>query len=128
MHIVEFLGYTPFLIYFVRSKKVLSFHKLIPLIIYINGFQHHFLFSESKFARSVDVYSNVIMVSYMNYYTTDQPRALIGTATAFCAFILNQQLNSVMVHVIFVQWFLLHLYAVSHVRDKDKRIFYGWNK
>ena len=127
MHIVEFLGCTPFLIYFLRSKKVLSFHKLIPLIIYINGFQYHFLFSESKFARSVDVYSNVIMVSYINYYTTDQPRAFIGSATAFCALLVNQQLNSAMVHVIFVQWFLLHMYAVSHVRDKDKRIFYVWN-
>lgn len=71
MHIVEFLGCTPFLIYFLRSKKVLSFHKLIPLIIYINGFQYHVLFSESRFARTVDVYSNVIIIWYVNYYTTE---------------------------------------------------------
>jgi hypothetical protein len=128
MHIVEFLGCTPFLIYFLRSKKVLSFHKLIPLIIYINGFQYHILFSESRFARSVDVYSNVIMVWYVNYYTTEQPRALIGSATAFYAYVLNQCLNSSLVHVIFVQWFLLHLYAISHLKDRDKIIIYGWNK
>jgi hypothetical protein len=128
MHIVEFLGCTPFLIYFLRSKKVLSFHKLIPLIIYINGFQYHFLFSESRFARSVDVYSNVIMVWYVNYYTTEQPRALIGSATAFYAYVLNQCLNSTLVHVIFVQWFLLHLYAISHLKDRDKIVIYGWKK
>jgi hypothetical protein len=128
MHIVEFLGCTPFLIYFLRSKKVLSFHKLIPLIIYINGFQYHFLFSESRFARSVDVYSNVIMVWYVNYYTTEQPRALIGSATAFYAYVLNQCLNSSLVHVIFVQWFLLHLYAISHLKDRDKIVIYGWTR
>jgi hypothetical protein len=128
MHLVEFLGCTPFLIYFLRSKKVLSFHKLIPLIIYINGFQYHLLFSESRFARSVDVYSNVIMVWYVNYYTTEQPRAFIGSATAFYAYVLNQCLNSSLVHVIFVQWFLLHLYAISHLKDRDKIIVYGWNK
>ena len=123
MHIVEFLGCTPFLIYFLRSKKVLSFHKLIPLIIYINGFQYHFLFSESRFARTVDVYSNVIMVLYVNYYTYEQPRAFIGSATAFYAYMLNQHLNSSLVHVIFVQWFLLHLYAVSHLKSKYKRLY-----
>lgn len=128
MHIVEFLGCTPFLIYFLRSKKVLSFHKLIPLIIYINGFQYHILFSESRFARTVDVYSNVIMIWYVNYYTTEQPRAAIGSATAFYAYFLNQTLNSALVHVIFVQWFLLHLYAVSHVNDRHKIILYGWKK
>ncbi len=128
MHLVEFLGCTTFLIYFMRSKKALSFHKLIPLIVYINGFQYHILFSNSKFARSVDVYSNVIMIWYVNYYTTDQPRAFIGSLTAFYAYLLNQQLNSSTVHVIFVQWFLLHLYAISHVSDTHKIIVYGWNK
>ncbi len=128
MHLVEFLGCTTFLIYFMRSKKALSFHKLIPLIVYINGFQYHILFSNSKFARSVDVYSNVIMIWYVNYYTTEQPRAFIGSLTAFYAYLLNQQLKSAMVHVIFVQWFLLHLYAISHVSDTHKIIVYGLNK
>jgi len=120
MHLIEFLGCTPFLIYFMRSRQALTFHKLIPLIVYVNGFQFHILFSESRFVRAIDVHTNVIMILYVNYYTYEQPRAFIGTATAFFAYLLNQQLDSSLVHVVFVQWFLLHLYAVSHLRARDK--------
>lgn len=48
MNQYEALGCIPYLYYYLSRKNTgdkLSFHSLIPLIVAVNGFQYHVLFS-----------------------------------------------------------------------------------
>lgn len=80
------------------------------------------LFNEYALARMIDVYTNIIMAAYVNYYTYQQPRAAIGSLFSMSAYLVNQHLKSSIVHVVFIQWFLLYLYSTSPVEDKYKII------
>uniref|UniRef100_A0A6C0F337 Uncharacterized protein n=1 Tax=viral metagenome TaxID=1070528 RepID=A0A6C0F337_9ZZZZ len=124
MNIIEAVGCFPFLFYFLYShdRHRTSFHKYIPLIIYLNGMQYHVFFDEYAFARAIDLYTNIVMAAYVNYYTHQQPRAAIGSLSAMSVYLVNQHLKSAIVHVVFVQWFLLYLYSTSPVEDKYKII------
>ena len=120
MNIIESIGCFPFLIYFLYSREKTSVHKLIPLVIYLNGMQYHVFFSEYTLARMIDVYTNLLMGIYVNYYTHQQPRAAMGSLLSFSVYLVNQHLDSPVVHVVFIQWFLLYLYSISPVEDRYK--------
>ena len=124
MNIIEAVGCFPFLFYFLYShdRHRTSVHKYIPLIIYLNGMQYHVFFSEYTLAKMIDVYTNILMAAYVNYYTHQQPRAAIGSLLSFSAYLANQRLDSPIFHVLFIQWFLLYLYSTSPVEDKYKII------
>ena len=122
MNIIEAVGCFPFLFYFLYSSERTSMHKYIPLIIYLNGMQYHVFFDEYAFARAIDLYTNIVMAAYVNYYTHQQPRAAIGSLSAMSVYLVNQHMKSAIVHVVFVQWFLLYLYSTSPVEDKYKII------
>jgi len=122
MNIIEAVGCFPFLFYFLYARERTSVHKYIPLIIYLNGMQYHVFFDEYAFARAIDLYTNIVMAAYVNYYTHQQPRAAIGSLSAMSVYLVNQHMKSAIVHVVFVQWFLLYLYSTSPVEDKYKII------
>jgi hypothetical protein len=122
MNIIEAVGCFPFLFYFLYSRERTSVHKYIPLIIYLNGIQYHVLFNEYAFSKAIDLYTNIIMTVYVNYYTYQQPRAAIGSLFSMSIYLANQHIQSSIVHVVFIQWFLLYLYSTSPVEDKYKII------
>lgn len=124
MNIIEAVGCFPFLFYFLYSweRHRTSVHKYIPLIIYLNGIQYHVFFNEYAFSRAIDLYTNIIMAAYVNYYTYQQPRAAIGSLFSMSTYLVNQHIKSSIVHVVFIQWFLLYMYSTSPVEDKYKII------
>ena len=124
MNIIEAVGCFPFLFYFLYShdRHRTSFHKYIPLIIYLNGMQYHVLFDEYAFSRAIDLYTNILMAAYVNCYTHQQPRAAIGSLLSFFAYLANQHLQSSIFHVVFIQWFLLYLYSTSPVEESYRII------
>ena len=120
MHAIQFIGCIPFLIYFLLMRDKLSIHKLIPLVVFVNGFQYHVLFTQYELSKNLDLYTNMVMATYVNYYTTGQPRGMIGNAIVCVAYLVNEYADSGVVHVVFVQWPLLYLYNTSPVEDKYK--------
>ena len=120
MHVIKFIGCIPFLICFLLMREKLSLYKLIPLVVFVNGFQYHLLFTQYELSKNMDLYTNMVMATYVNYYTSGQPRTAIGNAIVCSAYLVNEYVDSGVVHVIFVQWPLLYLYNTSPMEDKYK--------
>lgn len=123
MHIIEFIGCIPFLIYFLIVRERMSVYTLIPLIIYVNGFQYHILFSEYALSRNIDIYTNVLLGLYVNYNAKKHMRPAIGSFIVTSFFIANEHINSPLCHVLLIQWPLLYLYSITPIHEESKLLF-----
>ena len=123
MHIVEFMGLMPYFWCFYEKYKArerASFHMLIPLIVGINGFQYHILFTDYALSRAIDMLIGLYIISYVNYYTTLQPAGLVVTGTVLTGYAVNLYMNSGLFHVVFLQQPFLIYYMVAPIEDKYK--------
>ena len=112
MNLVCSLGLYPFLLCFIFYRNDNNtFHKWIPIIIFTNGFLYHILFNNYILIRLLDVYTNLGLCIYINYYTSKQPYTLAITLLVFIVFYLNIYSN--VIHILYIQMTLLHLYIKS---------------
>ena len=114
MRIIELLGLSPFLIYFLINIKW-SFYGLIPLIVYINGIIYHGVCPYSIIVRYYDIIINGLLCIYINITTKNQPYIFIVSFFTTLVFLLNSgYIGSPVIHVLCIQMVLLQLYSDSY--------------
>ena len=115
MRLIPLLGLLPFIICFIINLK-LSFYGIIPLIVFINGILFHGYFPNSLKIRLYDIFVNVLLCIYINVQSKNQPYILIITSFTLCVYLINStELHSDIIHVVCIQWVLLHLYNNSYI-------------
>ena len=105
--ILLFFTLFPFLFISINGSKNDS--KLISKIIILNGFGYHFsnafAFKYKLFFKLLDVYSNIIFIIYINYYTYWQPYtyiiSLYTSLSYYYIWINNRTLNHRRNNIIF---------------------------
>jgi hypothetical protein len=99
-------------------------HKMIPLIIFVNGFAYHFFNSQSETMLLFDTVCNIFIIVYVNITTYNQPEITVYTMISMMAYCFNKLLNQDIVHVLFIQWLLLIAYIKSYNYDYDNNSVY----
>lgn len=109
-------GLLPWLFHFccIYENNPHTFHKFIPLGIFVNGILYHIMFPENQFVLGVDLLCNNIFITYINTITENQPETFACTGLSIFAFCINYLLKIDMIHVVLVQWLLLFAYIKSH--------------
>ena len=107
MNIICGLGLLPWLYHFynIFLMNQNTFHKFIPLFIFINGFTYHIFYPTNSKMYIIDTLSNNFFILYINLTTYNQPETFFCTMIAMITYSFN---------VLFVQWLLLFVYIRSY--------------
>ena len=116
MNIICGLGLLPWLYHFynIVLKNQTTFHKLIPLFIFVNGFAYHIFYPTNSQMYMIDTASNNFFILYINFITYNQPETFFCTMIVMIAYSLNNLFQQHWLHVVFVQWLLLFTYIKSY--------------
>lgn len=116
MNIICGLGLLPWLYHFynICLKNRNTFHKFIPLFIFVNGFAYHIFYPTDRKMYLIDTVSNNIFILYINATTYNQPETFFCTMIAMITYSLNNLFRQNWLHVLFVQWLLLFAYIKSY--------------
>ena len=116
MNIICGLGLLPWLYHFynIFLKNQNTFHKFIPLFIFINGFSYHIFYPTNSKVYIIDTLSNNFFILYINLTTYNQPETFFCTMIAMIVYSLNHLFKQDWLHVLFVQWLLLFAYIKSY--------------
>ena len=116
MNIICGLGLLPWLYHFfnIFQKNRNTFHKFIPLFIFINGFAYHILYPTNSKMYMIDTSSNIFFILYINFTTYNQPETFFCTMIAMIIYSLNNLFCQDWLHIVFVQWLLLFAYIKSY--------------
>lgn len=116
MNIICGLGLLPWLYHFynIFLNNPNTFHKFIPLFIFINGFAYHIFYPTNGKMYMIDTTSNKFFILYINLTTYNQPETFFCTMIALIAYSMNHLFHQDWLHVLFVQWLLLFAYMKSY--------------
>ena len=116
MNIICGLGLLPWLycFYNIFLKNQNTFHKFIPLFIFVNGFTYHIFYPTNSKMYMIDTTSNNLFIIYINLTTYNQPETFFYTMIAMITYSLNNIFNHDWLHVVLVQWLLLFVYIKSY--------------
>ena len=116
MNIICGLGLLPWLYHFynIFLNNQNSFHKFIPLFIFINGISYHIFYPTNSKIYIIDTASNIFFILYTNLTTYNQPETFFCTMIAMIAYSFNNLFKQDWLHVLFVQWLLLFAYIKSY--------------
>ena len=116
MNIICGLGLLPWLYHFynIFLKNQNTFHKFIPLFIFINGISYHIFYPTNSKIYIIDTASNIFFILYTNLTTYNQPETFFCTMIAMIAYSFNNLFKQDWLHVLFVQWLLLFAYIKSY--------------
>ena len=116
MNIICGLGLLPWLYHFynIFLKNQNTFHKFIPLFIFVNGFAYHIFYPTSRKMYMIDTASNNFFILYINLTTYNQPETFFCTMIAMITYSLNHLFHQDWLHVLLVQWLLLFAYIKSY--------------
>lgn len=113
MNIICGLGLLPWLYHFynIFLQNRNTFHKFIPLFIFINGITYHIFYPTNTQMYMIDTISNNFFILYINLTTYNQPETFFCTMITYS---FNHLFKQYWLHVLFVQWLLLFSYIKSY--------------
>ena len=116
MNIICGLGLLSWLYHFynIFLKNQNTFHKFIPLFIFINGISYHIFYPTNSKMYMIDTVSNNFFILYINLTTYNQPETFFCTMIAMITYSLNHLFHQDWLHILFVQWLLLVAYIKSY--------------
>ena len=113
------LGCIPWLyIYTQKDNKNPMFYNNIPLLIFLNGFLYHILFTNNFYIKYYDTTCNIIFIAYCNHVSKYKLFTSFLTFISILSFYKNITYNNDIIHVVFVNWILIYPYLLM----KDKFI------
>jgi hypothetical protein len=126
MNIICGLGLLPWLYHFynIVLKNRNTFHKFIPLFIFVNGFTYHIFYPTNSTMYMIDTTSNIFFILYINLTTYNQPETFFCTMIAMATYSFNNLFNQDWLHVVFVQWLLLFAYIKSYNYEYEANMKY----
>lgn len=116
MNIICGLELLPWLYHFynIFLKNQNTFHKFIPLFIFIKGILYHLFYPTNSKLYIMDTLSNNFFILYINITTYNQPETFFCTMIAKITYSLNNLFHQDWLQVILVQWLLLIAYIKSY--------------
>lgn len=116
MNIICALGLLPWMYNFcnIFLDNPTTFHKFIPLLIFVNGVSYHIFYTENESVILVYILSNIFFIGYINITTYNQPETFLCTTLSTTAYCFNKILNNDVLHVALIQWLLLFAYIKSY--------------
>ena len=116
MNIICGLGLLPWLYHFynIFLMNQNTFHKFIPLFIFVNGVAYHIFYPRNTKMYMINIGSNIFFILYINVTTYNQPETFFCTMIAMITYSLNNLFKQDWIHVLFIQSLLLLAYIKSY--------------
>ena len=126
MNIICALGLLPWMYHFcnIFLNNPTTFHKFIPLLIFVNVVSYHIFYSENQSMFLLDTLSNIFFIGYINVNTYNQPETFLCTMLSMTAYCFNKLLNKDVLHVALIQWLLLFAYIKSYKYEYAHHVRY----